>query len=540
MRILFFDTETSGLDPQWNVILQLSYQIVESDTWSVQKTVDHFFPWPENKSKVSLVAIETNGLTEDYLRSKHLSERKAALEEFISDRDSCDLLVAHNLEFDKKFIVSSCLKEGVKYANSGWMQSYDTMKQTTKLCKITKEWGRGYKWPKLTELAECLGINFSNITLHDSSGDVELTKICFKKLVDIDFYRLPQGQDFSMSLHVESPYELQFIIKNQKGEPLSQYEIEHNFTKKTLNAARQELIKQWSEQNEEERETLIRVYRSSPKIKTDNDFQSELETLKPKQYVRKVFEELAPTIEKTREMLEKEAKDNVSTWKFWLLKRMRNEYVESRLEPFFQQQSDEYKKRLEQHETAENKAENEFNVLSQKQYEEQKQYLTDLIQGNSLTIEQEFLKVPEDMNLSFPLYSKAKIEGTTVKIELSLPQPKELPQMEGVRLASGNFKIKESTEKKKRSDYSEWIWGLAFYVASYYFNVSPKINTANILGRLIGDNEDSDGLILYNITFDRESFSLIDFSKIELEEALNQLSVSDNNTRKALAQLFEK
>ena len=43
MRILVFDTETSGLDPQWNVILQLSYQIVDSNSWAAIKTVWYEF-----------------------------------------------------------------------------------------------------------------------------------------------------------------------------------------------------------------------------------------------------------------------------------------------------------------------------------------------------------------------------------------------------------------------------------------------------------------------------------------------------------------
>ena len=66
MRILIFDTETSGLDPQWNVILQLSYQIVDSDSWATQKTVNHYFAWPENKARASYGSIDVNGLTEDF------------------------------------------------------------------------------------------------------------------------------------------------------------------------------------------------------------------------------------------------------------------------------------------------------------------------------------------------------------------------------------------------------------------------------------------------------------------------------------------
>ena len=244
MRILVFDTETSGLDPQWNVILQLSYQIVDSDSWDTIKIVNHYFPWPENKARVSQEAIYVNGLTEEVLANKQLSKRKAALEEFVSVKDSCDLLVAHNLEFDKKFIIASCREEGVKFANSGWAQSYDTMKRMTNYCQIPKDWGSGYKWPKLTELADCLDIDYSHIALHDSSSDVELTKQCFKKIVNQGLYSLPKESDITIALHVESPDDLRFEIR-KNGESLDELLLTtiYGVTKKALNVARQELIR---------------------------------------------------------------------------------------------------------------------------------------------------------------------------------------------------------------------------------------------------------------------------------------------------------
>ena len=181
MRILVFDTETSGLDPQWNVILQLSYQIVDTESWAAVKTVNHYFAWPENKARVTLEAINVNGLTEEVLSGKQLSNRKTALEEFVADKDSCDLLVAHNLEFDKKFIIASCREEGVKFASSGWSQSYDTMKRTTNYCQIPKDWGNGYKWPKLQELYKKLfDCEFEDA--HNSMSDVTATLKCFKEM----------------------------------------------------------------------------------------------------------------------------------------------------------------------------------------------------------------------------------------------------------------------------------------------------------------------------------------------------------------------
>ena len=536
MRILIFDTETSGLNPQWNVILQLSYQIVDSDSWTVQKTVNHYFSWPENKARVSSDAIKVNGLTEEVLKDKQLSERRAAFEEFVADKDSCDLLVAHNLEFDKKFIIASCREEGVKYASSGWMQSYDTMKRMTNYCHIPKSYGSGYKWPKLTELADCLSIDYSHMVLHDSSADVELTKLCFKQIVSLGLYSFPKETDMTVSLHVESPDELHFEVR-KNGELVSQSVIDLLIPKKTWKSACQELIKLWSEENEEERNSLIHIYRKSPKLVTEENLRAEIEATKPNLYKRKVFEEETPSKIHIQEELEQEAEREVSSWMFWTLKKKRQEYVEARLESYYQKQFDAYNQRLAQHEESENKAERDYNMKSLKRCEERKQRLAALIEGSNVElIREEMLRVPDVMSLPFPYHVESHLDNKAISIILSLPQPQHLPHMEGVRLASGNYKIKEIPDKKKRSDYSEWVFGLAFYVAAYYFNVSPKVDAVRIEGHV--DTEETNNILLYTISFDRTTFGSLDYENIELETALSSFSFANNLTKEVLVQLF--
>lgn len=538
MRILVFDTETSGLNPQWNVILQLSYQIVDSDSWATKKTVNHYFAWPEDRSRVTQEAINVNGLTEEVLASKQLSSRKKAFEEFVADKDSCDLLVAHNLEFDKKFIIASCREEGVKFANSGWAQSYDTMKRMTSYCQIPKDWGSGYKWPKLTELADCLGIDYSHISLHDSSGDVELTKQCFKKIVNQGLYSLPKESDITIALHVESPDELRFEIR-KNGEPIDELLLTtiYGVTKKALNAARQELIRKWSEENDEERKELIQIYRKSPKIKTNEDFRGEIEEIKPNLYVRKTFDEQPPSKDKIQEELETEAEQQVSSWMFWTLKKKRQEYVEERLEPYYQEQIEAYNQRRVQHENSENKAEEEYNLQSQRRCDERKQRLAALIEGGNVELlEKEMFRVPDIMSLSFPCHIEATLNGTTISLRLSLPQSKDLPHLEGVRLASGNYKIKEIPDKNKKKDYSEWVLGIAIYVASYYFNVSPKINAVNIEGHVSMEN--SNEISLYDIAFDRTTYGSLNFEELDIDAALSNFKVTNKLKKDVLTELF--
>ena len=538
MRILIFDTETSGLDPQWNVILQLSYQIVDSDSWATIKTVNHYFAWPENKARVTQEAINVNGLTEEILAAKQLSNRKTALEEFVADKDSCDLLVAHNLEFDKKFIIAYCREEGVKFANSGWSQSYDTMKRTTNYCHIPKDWGNGYKWPKLTELAACLGVDYSNISLHDSSGDVELTKTCFEQIVAEGLYTLPQETDITMSLHVESPDDLRYEIRKD-GEIIDELTLTSNYgvSKKTLNAARQELIKKWSDENHEERNELIQIFRQSPKVKKIEDFRDEIESIKPNQYVRKIFNEQAPSKDKIQQELELEAEREISSWMFWTLKKKRSEYVDCRLDEYYQKQLDSYNLRLAQHEEREDKAEIEYNTQSLERCEERKRLLEALIDGkDAILMGKELLRVPDRMSLSFPYHIESALNGTNIDISLTLPQIKDLPNFEGVRLASGNYKIKEIPIKNMKGDYSSWVWSIAIYVAGYYFNISPQISKVSIEGHI--KTEDSNVVSLYSISFDRKTYGSLNFEDLEIDTAISLFTATNLMTKDVLDKLF--
>lgn len=189
MNILIFDTETGGVNCYANDILQLSYQVIDSRSFNVTKEVNHFFPWPEDKSRVQWSAIQVNGLTEEYLATKDLSDRHEALNEFIDDLLDCEVCVAHNGDFDKNFINATAQREGIYRFN--WPMMIDTMKTTTELCRLPARGGRcGYKWPKLIELAECLRIKTDDINLHDSSADVELTKRCFLYLLERKFYNI--------------------------------------------------------------------------------------------------------------------------------------------------------------------------------------------------------------------------------------------------------------------------------------------------------------------------------------------------------------
>lgn len=191
-KALIFDTETSGLTSGFNVILQLSYQIVDLTNWKVIKEVNHFFDWPEDEWKVEPEAIYVNGLTQEFLDDQVTSDKFDALWDFYNDLEDCDVAIAHNLSFDKGFIIEDSLEELVLTDpdEKDWPLCIDTMIDTTEYCKLLPLKNGEYKWPKLSELASKLSVNCYDLKLHDSRSDVELTKRCFKKLCELGFYKL--------------------------------------------------------------------------------------------------------------------------------------------------------------------------------------------------------------------------------------------------------------------------------------------------------------------------------------------------------------
>lgn len=180
-RILFFDTETSGLYPEESEILQLSYIIVDGTTWKILKEANFYFSYPEEEWRVSPKAIEVNHLTKEFLSKQKLTSRCEALTLFFTDLHTCQLAVAHNTEFDIAHIERTAIREEV--LRHYWPYTYCTMKETTYICQIPfSDGGYGYKWPKLEELAKFLHVRFNKRALHDSLTDTRLTFQCFKRL----------------------------------------------------------------------------------------------------------------------------------------------------------------------------------------------------------------------------------------------------------------------------------------------------------------------------------------------------------------------
>ena len=141
--ILFFDTETTGLMP--GRIIQLSY--IMQDRKGV--TAKNFFFYVDY---VEPSAVAVHGFTPEKLYA--LSDGRTFscdIDEIYDDFLRADLVVAHNFAFDLKFMIAEFLYEQRQFR---YRESLCTMKQFTDVMCLPRASHRGYKYPKLSELAE--------------------------------------------------------------------------------------------------------------------------------------------------------------------------------------------------------------------------------------------------------------------------------------------------------------------------------------------------------------------------------------------------
>ena len=192
MKVICIDTETTGLpkkrnasitdDANWPYAVQISWMILDDD--KIVKTWDFII---NINGSIPEESTAIHGITNEIMNEKGVSIH-GVLEELCNDCKEVQLMVAHNLEFDKKIIM-------VELYRNGFYQEYNdlryskfievcTMKAGKDLCKIEKKDRFGnmyYKWPQLSELYEKL-FETTPKNLHNSLVDMCACLRCFYKM----------------------------------------------------------------------------------------------------------------------------------------------------------------------------------------------------------------------------------------------------------------------------------------------------------------------------------------------------------------------
>ena len=207
MSILVFDTETSGLLPKGTFLtkdklhlfphtVQFSWIVFDTKENKIVRIRDYIIKLPQN-FQLSDESVKIHGITNEISQTKGV-DISIAMDAFIEDFYTSNMIVAHNLEFDLKIIRADIMrllerfnddKLSMKYKDfmveiKISTKLYCTMHKSIELCniKITNASGKEYKkFPKLSELHYKLFQTTPN-NLHNSLNDVLVCLRCFYKM----------------------------------------------------------------------------------------------------------------------------------------------------------------------------------------------------------------------------------------------------------------------------------------------------------------------------------------------------------------------
>lgn len=168
MKIIYFDTETTGLTPQDNNIIEIALLTVENRkiTETYDKLININTPIPEE-------IIELTGITNKQLQEEGIPEKTVA-EDLYYRLTPGTLMIAHNCQFDLNFIYELLIKyypvEEImdKINNIYWLDTLTVFKDRK-------------KYPhKLQDMVEYY--NIPNARYHRAIDDVIMLSKCVKEL----------------------------------------------------------------------------------------------------------------------------------------------------------------------------------------------------------------------------------------------------------------------------------------------------------------------------------------------------------------------
>lgn len=202
MKILVFDTETTGLPKSyrssiydvedWPYIVQFAWIIYDTETKKIK-----YYSYIINCScDSSPESLEIHKIDKSRIEKEGV-DIKQVLKLFKQNVKSCNIIVGHNISFDKRMVMVECIRNNYKPLFEN-VDEYCTMlngKTITKILKKTKTGSEYFKFPKLIELHENLFQTIPN-GIHDALTDTMICLRCYIFIV-YKYDIMTQSKQFS-------------------------------------------------------------------------------------------------------------------------------------------------------------------------------------------------------------------------------------------------------------------------------------------------------------------------------------------------------
>lgn len=182
MKLLFFDLETTGVNPGKNGIHQISGEIVID---GVTKEKFDFKVQPNPKAVIEEQALQVAGVTREQVMAytpmrEIYNQFVGMLGKYVNKFNKTDkffLVGYNNASFDNQFLRGFFLQNGDNYFGSWfWSNSIDVMVLASNKLADRRHEMENFK---LSTVAKFLGVQVNDDDLHNAFYDIYLTKAIF-------------------------------------------------------------------------------------------------------------------------------------------------------------------------------------------------------------------------------------------------------------------------------------------------------------------------------------------------------------------------
>lgn len=184
MKLLIFDTETTGFPHEEERVVQFAAKVVKIVKGQKPFTVTEFNSLVKTDRAVRPQAEETHGIS--MLMASFGVTQRSMCNWFVAQMHECDYVVAHNIKFDLKFMTMACTREGLLFPSPKSICTMDLSKPIVKIPPTAKMVAAGRHAPKPPKLEEAYKFFFDKDLegAHDALVDVRACSDILFELVE--------------------------------------------------------------------------------------------------------------------------------------------------------------------------------------------------------------------------------------------------------------------------------------------------------------------------------------------------------------------